>query len=42
VDPGTFGTSLIIAAAVAVTAVAVLIRWLRRSAYPPEPEDAEL
>jgi len=40
VDPGTFGTSVIIAVAVAITAIGVAIRWLRGAGQePPEEED---
>ena len=40
VDPGTFGTSVIITVAVAITAIGVAIRWLRSAALePPDEED---
>ncbi len=41
VDPGTFGTSLIIASAVAVTMFVVLWRWLRRIGNPVDTREVD-
>ena len=41
VDPGTFGTSLIIASAVAVTMMVILWRWLRRIGSPVDTREAD-
>ncbi len=41
VDPGTFGTSLIIASAVAVTMMVILWRWLRRVGSPVDTREAD-
>ena len=41
VDPGTFGTSLIIASAVAFTMMAILWRWLRRIGSPVDTREAD-
>jgi hypothetical protein len=41
VDPGTFGTSLIIASAVAVTTMVILWRWLRRIGSPVDTREAD-
>ena len=41
VDPGTFGTSLIIASAVAVTMTVILWRWLRRIGSPVDTREAD-
>lgn len=41
VDPGTFGTSLIIASAMAVTMTVILWRWLRRIGSPVDTREAD-
>ena len=41
-NPGTVGTSLIIAGAVSIAAVVVFVRWLRHLTRPPGPSDTEL
>ena len=41
VDPGTFGTSLIIASAVGVTMIVILLRWLRRIGSPVDTREAD-
>ena len=41
-DPGTVGTSMIIAGAVAITAIAMIIRWLRHLTNPSTPRDADI
>ena len=41
VDPGTLGTSLIIASAVAVAMFVILFRWLQRLGSPVDTGDAE-
>lgn len=41
-DPGTVGTSLLIAGAIAIAVIAVVYRWLRHLVDPSNPEDSEL
>ena len=41
-DPGTFGTSMLIGAAMAAAMLAVGFRWLKRLVRPPDVEDTEL
>ena len=41
VDPGTFGTALIIAGAVAIAMFMILFRWLQRLGGPVDTGDAE-
>ena len=41
-DPGTFGTSMLIGAAMAAAMLAVGFRWLKRLVRPPDIEDTEL
>ncbi len=41
-DPGTIGTSFLIAGSFVVALVIVLFRWLRNASNPPSAEDSEL
>ena len=41
-DPGTIGTSFLIAGSVVVALIIVLFRWLRNISNPPSAEDSEM